>query len=736
MKATFLNLKKAVKTELIKKKRSGIFTLSVIFGALTVLILFAVQLYKLSSGEESLPDIPKNYYTGILNTELIPFANFFFPVLMIFCASKIAQIDHKNKGWHLMETQPITKFSLFISKFLVLILCNLIAIVTFLVSTLLFEYIVTLIFDLPKHFLLDIPFTDFLHVGFRLFVISLCISAFQYVLSVLLPNFVWAFIIGFLALLVPLMLEPLNWNLNWYPFKMLGNIATYPNGSDVGSLITFSEKLSIVYTLLFLFIGYKWYYFKGFVKAFINNKRRLAISLVTLLLGGFIIWNIQKPTQQKRIDKTIIAGKISSDKLIKNLYLFDYGVEDTIAKIKVTNNAFYHIIDKNVLSDYYQIQFGNFTRKKMFLGNNDSIFIDFKMAGAKNEFKVKGTRLAENVQKRSRNFSIVDFYLQQNMNLEKEGFYIEKINDKWQEELSKLSSLRTVDNFVPSDDYLEREKKFISLKYIKYWNAFVKKREALYPEKDIKGLDKIAPLLNSVSLNETNLLSDGSYLDYVLHETIKKDTREVSDAQKQFDAITKLPSNNFRDRLLYLKLKENLADASNVTIRDSLMNKYASLLGTKSYKELLLKKYKSYNRLSKGVIAPNFIAQTSDGKEYTLESFKGKLVVIDCWASWCGPCKREEPHFVKKALIYKDKPVQFISMNGDAKKEDWLVDVKKKSKSVLHLRPNDRMEFSNSYDVTSIPRFIVIDEEGKLINAHFVRPSSKVFDELLNSYLK
>lgn len=735
MKTTFLNLQKAIKTELIKKKRSGIFTLSIIFGLLVMVSLFIVQVYSLFKGEESLPDIPKNYYSSILNIELIPFTNFFFPVLMIFCASKIAQIDHKNKGWHLMETQPITKFSLFISKFLVLVVSNLIAIATLLLSTILLTFITTQIFDIPQYFLLDIPLTYFLHIGFRLFIISLCILAFQYVLSVLLPNFVWSFIIGFLALLLPVILRQLNYNLDWYPFKMLGNVAIYPNGSDIRNLITFSEKLSIIYTLLFLFIGYKWYYFKGFVKAFISNKKRLVITLGILLLGGFILWNTQKPTQQKRGNKTVIAGEINSDRPISNLYLFDFGVEDTIAKVKVIDNKFHQIIDKNILSDNYQIQFGNFTRKNVFLGANDSLFIDFKMAGRKDELKIRGTRLAENIQKRNNNFSIIDYYLQQNMNLANEGFYIEKIIEKWQEELDKLNSIRTVDNFVPSEDYLERERKFISLKYIKYWNEFVKKRETLYSEKELKNLDKIMPLLNSISLNETNLLSNNTYLSYVLDETIKKDSREVSIAQKQFDAITKLPSNNFRDRLLYLKLRENLADAVNKEMRDSLMNKYLSLLNTSSYKKLLQKKHISYNKLSKGVIAPNFIAHTSDGKQYTLESFKGKVVVIDCWASWCGPCKYEEPHFVKKALLYKNNPVQFISMNSDSDKNNWLVDIKTKSKSVLHLRPNDIKSFGNSYDINSIPRFIVIGKNGKLINAHFVRPSSKVFDELLKSYL-
>lgn len=730
------NIQKAIKTEFIKKKRSGIFTLSVIFGLLTMVILFIVQVYSLSKGEETMPDIASNYYSNILKMEIIPFANFFFPVLMIFCASKIAQIDHKNKGWHLMETQPITKFSLFISKFLVLVVSNLIAIITFFVSTFLLTYILTLLFDLPTYISLDFPFKEFLYLGFRLFVISLCISAFQYVLSVLLPNFVWSFIIGFLALLLPTILVELNYNLDWYPFKMMSNIATYPKGSEVGNIITFSEKLSVIYTILFLFIGYNWYYFKGFVKAFITSKKRMAITLGVLLLSGFLLWSTQNPTQQKRGDKTVIAGEINSDRPIKNLYLLDYGVEDTIAKIKVFNNTFHHIIDKKILTDNYQIQFDNYARKNVFLSVNDSLFLNYKMAGRKDKFKVSGTRLAENIQKRSSSFSIVNFYLSQNMNLEKEDLYIRKINEGWQDELKELTSTRTVDNFVPSNDYLDREKKFISLKYLNYWNEFVKKRKALYPEKEIKNIDKMLPLQNSISLNESNLLSNRDYLDFVLKETIKKDTRDVSEAQKQFDALSKMPANNFRDRLLYLKLSENIVDATTASKRDSLMTVYYPMLQTQSYKDLIQKKYKSYSRLSKGLDAPNFIAYNSDGKKYTLDSFKGKFVVIDCWATWCGPCKYQEPHYVKKALQYKNKPVQFISMNSDADKNNWLVDIKTKSKAVLHLRPENIIEFAKAYDIAGIPRFIVIDDEGKLINARFVRPSNKVFNELLDTYLQ
>jgi thiol-disulfide isomerase/thioredoxin len=736
MKNRLKNIKKTIQTELIKKKGSGIFTLSIVIGVLVPIILFIGQIVAHIKGEEVAKGIPENFYFVNLSNYLTPYANFFFPILMIYCASKIAQIDHKNKGWHLMETLPATKFSVYFSKYLLLITSNFISIVTLLVSTIVFGFLATVFLDIPSDKMLTIPFLAILEIGCRLFVVSLCISALQYGISVLISSFIWPIIIGFLAMLLPLMLSDLDIVLNWYPYQLLGQISTYPNGSDFGYWFTYSELLAVFYTIVFLYIGFNWYRFKRFFNAFFKEKRSLKLAGV-LIFSSLAIYFTLIPKQESAVAKTILQGEVLSDKDINTIYVFDATVNDTIAKIPVLENRFKHEFTDEVKEDYYIVQFDNLTRKILFFGEKDSLDISFKLFGRKDQLEVKGTRIAENIQQnRFSTYTSIPFYLDNNIKIEDADFFMDKIHEDWQTKLSKIKSIRTVDNIVPRDDFTERLTMLSSLEFLNYWNSYKQKRATLYSDKTFVVNENMKTLEQSISLIDVRLLSDVNYIKYVLENLIKNDDREVSQDQKYFSAIEKLDSGLFKDRLLYRQLDKSLSESTNNFTRDSLINKYATSITNNNYKQLLNKKFETYNRLSKGVIAPDFIAYNEAGEEFTLDSFKGKLVVIDSWATWCGPCKYQEPYYQRKSLVFKNKPIQFISMNSDAKKEDWLVDIKTKGKSVLQLRPQDIQAFNNSYAINSIPRFILIDKEGKIINADFVRPSDKVFDELINVYLK
>lgn len=737
MKNIFKDIRKSIKTELIKKKRSGIFTLSIIFGVIVPLVSLIFQIIAQIKGIRRPLGIPVNFYLEKITINLNPFCGVFLPLLMVYSASKIAQIDHKNKGWHLMETLPTTKFSVYFSKYSILLTSNLIAIVFFLFFTIIFGFVESLIFEIPSDKILSFPFIAFIEIGFRLFLVSLCISAIQYGLSVLISSFIWPIIIGFMTMLIPSLLMEYNIFLNWLPYQFLRQIAVYPTGSDFGYWFTYSELLSVLYTIVALYVGFNWYRFKVFLNAFLTSKKRFFKSIGVVGISVIAIWYTLKPKTSNIHDKTIIQGTISSDKNIHNVYIFDGTVGDTLAKIPVIDQQFKYQFSENIAPDNYTIQFDNYARKLLFFGERDSLNLSFKLFKTKQSLEVKGTRAAENIQKNNyRIYNGLSDYLENNLYIDDADFYMREIYMDWQYHMSKINNIRTVDNIIPKNDYIARRTKLTSLFFLNYWNSFKKKREALYPDKIYVVNNQMKKLEESVSLKDETLLSDPSYLKYILEFTIKEDLREVSQNQKYFSAIEKMESGLFKDRLLFRQLNKSLYESTEVTVRDSLMQQYLTSITKDSYKKLLQKKYKNYNRLSKGVRAPDFIAYDADGKNYTLDSFKGKLVLIDCWASWCGPCKKEDPYFKRKSLVYNNKPIQFISMNSDRKKKDWLVDINGKGKSILQLRPQDLKKFKEAFAVNSIPRFILIDAEGNLLNSKFVRPSSNVFDELLNINFK
>lgn len=140
-----------------------------------------------------------------------------------------------------------------------------------------------------------------------------------------------------------------------------------------------------------------------------------------------------------------------------------------------------------------------------------------------------------------------------------------------------------------------------------------------------------------------------------------------------------------------------------------------------------------------GTLSPSFNYHNYKGTKTKLESFKGKYVYIDLWATWCGPCVREIPFLQTIEKKYHGKNIVFVSISIDKQTDfkKWETMVKEKNLGGVQLiADNDwNSEFAKSFGVTSIPRFILIDPSGKVVKAVAARPSDpeliKELDKLL-----
>ena len=131
---------------------------------------------------------------------------------------------------------------------------------------------------------------------------------------------------------------------------------------------------------------------------------------------------------------------------------------------------------------------------------------------------------------------------------------------------------------------------------------------------------------------------------------------------------------------------------------------------------------------SKGVEkAFNFEFLDKDGKTYRLDDFKGKMLLIDCWASWCGPCRGQIPALKSLEEKYKGKDINFLSVSLDNSKKAWLkaVDEEGLHGYVLHAPGAFKNEFAKHYGINSIPRFLLIDANGNVINDDMPKPSEE-----------
>lgn len=146
--------------------------------------------------------------------------------------------------------------------------------------------------------------------------------------------------------------------------------------------------------------------------------------------------------------------------------------------------------------------------------------------------------------------------------------------------------------------------------------------------------------------------------------------------------------------------------------------------------------YIQTQRLQSGKPAFDFAFNDIDGKTVTLRSLRGKYVYIDVWATWCGPCCKEIPYLEKLVEKYKNKDICFVSISIDKNQKAWRDMVIKRSMKGIQLNVGDNKEFEKNYMITLIPRFILLDKQGNIINAKMSRPSDPKTSIMLEQLLK
>ncbi len=145
------------------------------------------------------------------------------------------------------------------------------------------------------------------------------------------------------------------------------------------------------------------------------------------------------------------------------------------------------------------------------------------------------------------------------------------------------------------------------------------------------------------------------------------------------------------------------------------------------YLSLLDEKMALKKKFSAGSKAVDFTFTTLDGKAMKLSDLKGKVVYLDFWASWCGPCKGEMPFAKKVEEKYKDKDVVFLYVSIDADDAAWKSAMQKMQIDGVNTRDDGGGwdgAIAKQYDIRSIPAYFLIDKEGNYAVDNAPRPSS------------
>lgn len=170
-----------------------------------------------------------------------------------------------------------------------------------------------------------------------------------------------------------------------------------------------------------------------------------------------------------------------------------------------------------------------------------------------------------------------------------------------------------------------------------------------------------------------------------------------------------------------------------------LVDKYGDYLTTENhYKRMEAVSAKLYKGTA-GTVAADFTYPDRNGKMVSLSDFRGKVVVVDVWATWCGPCRQQLPYLVKLEEEMEGKEVVFIGVSTDEKKDyqKWLEVLDEEGlKGVQLFADGWENKIVNDYKITGIPRFMVFDKKGNVVTTKAPRPSSSELKKLIERELK
>ena len=207
---------------------------------------------------------------------------------------------------------------------------------------------------------------------------------------------------------------------------------------------------------------------------------------------------------------------------------------------------------------------------------------------------------------------------------------------------------------------------------------------------------------------------------------------------------------------LILKLDKQSFDKKVADLKkdfDSIVTSYKNLDSTLSADaikqstemvEYFQKAYADNSQNAPGTPSPAFTDYLAfKGGKKSLDSFRGKYVYIDVWATWCGPCIQQIPYLKQLEEAYKNKNIVFVSISTDesrrnggsweAAEKKWRTFVKDRQMSGIQLWSGQDFSFQKAYKINGIPRFILVDPKGNIVDANAPRPSEPRLKELFTS---
>ncbi|NQX40834.1 Thiol-disulfide isomerase or thioredoxin [Pedobacter steynii] len=213
--------------------------------------------------------------------------------------------------------------------------------------------------------------------------------------------------------------------------------------------------------------------------------------------------------------------------------------------------------------------------------------------------------------------------------------------------------------------------------------------------------------------------------------------------RKKFESTFFSALNNFDGKTKDFLITKAILSAhqADLNISKEVLKKYNEQCSAEDFKKLIKYELARKNQPLLSKTKDNLLA--ADGKtirtlEQTISESKGKLIILDIWASWCMPCREETPYLIALKKKYQHRNVVFKSISIDKNVSDWIKAGKEdglNGNSFL-LLDFDQSRFKKAFKIDLIPRYLLIDQNGKMVNDNVPRPSDPKLALLIDRYLK
>ncbi len=204
----------------------------------------------------------------------------------------------------------------------------------------------------------------------------------------------------------------------------------------------------------------------------------------------------------------------------------------------------------------------------------------------------------------------------------------------------------------------------------------------------------------------------------------KKDTKRTNEIEQQYLAAERTATSRIKamlpslgTSLVALYATSFINPETDFAVLDTLARKFEASGSTNPQIKSFIGRVARIRGITVGSAAPEIALADTLGVPVNLSSLRGKFVLIDFWASWCGPCRNENPNVVRMYNKFKDKGFEIYSVSLDQNKENWLRAIRNDGLTWTHVSDLKYWQSAaaQQYGVNAIPATFLLDKDGKII---------------------